>query len=132
MSNVNMLTDNRLTSIDVILLSLLLTLDRFRNLFWCFCWCIWTGKFQSSCFLKIFLLWRSTFKFKKIRFVMSISLTHYKPKVHFYTLWKHQKNKTILMFSGGIDMEYWLEMDYGNNWLLYYLNYHFKNLKVTE
>ena len=124
------LTGNRLASIDVVLVSLLLSLDRFRNLFWCFCWCIWTGKFQSSYFLKIFLLWRSAFKFKWISFITSIPLTHFKSMFHFYTLWKHQETKGILMFPGGTGIEHWLEMDYGNNRLLYCLNY-FKKVKVT-
>ena len=30
------------------------------------------------------------------------------------------------MFSGGIEMEHWQ----GNNWLLYYLNYCFRKVKV--
>ena len=36
------------------------------------------------------------------------------------------------MFSSGKEMEHRLEMGYGNNLLLYYLNYHFKKLKVAE
>ena len=61
------------------------------------------------------------------------TLSHFRPMLHFYTLWKHQKtsisiprknvrkprfsdvfsgyrNKSSLMFSGGIEVEHWLEM----------------------
>ena len=32
-------------------------------------------------------------------------LTHFEPI--FYNLWKRQKNRGFLKFSGGIDMEHW-------------------------
>ena len=38
------------------------------------------------------------------------NLTHFQPIFHFYTPWKHQKPSDFLMFSGGIEVEYWLTM----------------------
>ena len=37
-------------------------------------------------------------------------LTHTKPKFHFSTPWKHQKTRSFLMFSGGIEKERWLDI----------------------
>ena len=36
--------------------------------------------------------------------------THFWPMFPFYTPWKHQNTKRFLVFSGGINWEYWLEM----------------------
>ena len=36
------------------------------------------------------------------------------------------------MFSGDVGMDHQLEMGEDNNWRLYYLNYHFEKVKVTE
>ena len=35
--------------------------------------------------------------------------TQFKPMLHIYTLWKHQKNSDFLTFSGGIEMDEWVE-----------------------
>ena len=35
--------------------------------------------------------------------------------LHFYILWKRQKTFGFLTFSGGIEMEHWREIDYGNS-----------------
>ena len=34
-------------------------------------------------------------------------LTHFSPMLHFYTSWKHQKAFGFLIFSGGIEMEFY-------------------------
>ena len=40
----------------------------------------------------------------------SVSLTDFKPMFHFFTSWKHQKTRGFLTFSGGIQMERWLNI----------------------
>ena len=37
-------------------------------------------------------------------------LTHFKPTLHFYTLWKHKKIGGFLMFLEGVEVEHWLKM----------------------
>ena len=39
-----------------------------------------------------------------------LALTHFKLMFHFYTLWKHKKQTDFLMFSGGTEMEHWLQI----------------------
>ena len=35
---------------------------------------------------------------------------NFKPIFRFYTPWKRQKTSVFLIFSGGIEIEYWFEM----------------------
>ena len=37
-------------------------------------------------------------------------LTLFQPMLHFYIPWKHQKTKSLLIFSGGIEVKHWLKM----------------------
>ena len=37
-------------------------------------------------------------------------LTHFQLMLHIYTPWKHPKTYGFLVFSGGIEEEYWLKM----------------------
>ena len=37
-------------------------------------------------------------------------LTHFYPKLHFYTPLKHQETGGFLMFSGGTEVEHWLKV----------------------
>ena len=39
--------------------------------------------------------------------VIFSDLTHFWSMLPFYTPWKHQKNKVLLVFSGGIKLEHW-------------------------
>lgn len=38
------------------------------------------------------------------------TLSHFKPIFRIYTASKHQKNRSFLTLSGGIEMENWLKM----------------------
>ena len=40
-----------------------------------------------------------------------LTLTRFLPLASFYTPWKHKKNSSFLMFSGGMEREQWHEMD---------------------
>ena len=42
--------------------------------------------------------------------IIRITLTHFMPRVSFYTPWKHQKTKDLPMFSGGIERDQWDEI----------------------
>ena len=67
-----------------------------------------------------FKLNQNTIKYvrKKLSF-----LSYFKPMFHFYTPWKRQKISGFLTFSGGTEIENWLEMDY---------NCGFKTSNVTQ
>ena len=45
---------------------------------------------------------------KTTHLYLNLKLTHFSPVFHFYTLWKRQK--TILTFSGTIEIEHWAKM----------------------
>ena len=62
----------------------------------------------------------------------SIPLTNFKQMFYFYTLLKPSENRVYVIFSGGIKTKNRCEMGEDNNWLLYYHNYHFKKVKITE
>ena len=40
------------------------------------------------------------------------SLSYFEPMFSFYTPQKHQKIKIFQRFSGSIELEYWLKVDY--------------------
>ena len=45
------------------------------------------------------------------------NLIHFMPLVSLNTLWKHEKTKGFLMFSGGIERDQWHEMDWFNEFM---------------
>ena len=46
----------------------------------------------------------------KVPILNPLPLTHFKPLVSFYTPWKHQKTFGFIMFSGGIETDQCFEM----------------------
>ena len=62
-----------------------------------------TFKFYSSIFIVIY-------DHSIVVILLIIWLTHFKPKLHFYTPWKRKKTFSLLTFSEGIEMQHWLEM----------------------
>ena len=65
------------------------------------------------------LIWKFIIKitiqysFQRKYFVKTLTMTliYFKPIFHFYISWKRQKTRGFQMFSGGIEMECWSEMD---------------------
>ena len=47
---------------------------------------------------------------KKILPLDQHRLTHFQLMLHCYIHWKHQNPRSFLVFSGGIEEEYWLKM----------------------
>ena len=70
--------------------------------------------FENNCIFLVSIYWskilnfmftiicKSSRKFLKHKFNLL-----YNPLFHFYTPWKHQKNKRFLTFLGNIEMEHW-------------------------
>ena len=48
-----------------------------------------------------------------IRSRSMLRLTHFQSMILVYTPWKHQKSRGFLVFSGGIEVEPWLQMGQG-------------------
>ena len=67
-------------------------------------------------FPEIFDNWYCNFKIqfsaiaKTIITKVLLLLTHFQPMFHFFTSWKHQKTSGFLTFSGGFEIQHWLEM----------------------
>ena len=54
--------------------------------------------------------------------VIFLHLIYFQRIMYFYSPWKHQKNYGFLMFSGGIELDYWFKMGKMNKyqWCVWY------------
>ena len=68
------------------------------------------GKNFYVFFAIFFVSCRIKFYLQSLTDFGNATLMNFEPTFHFYSPWKRQKTRSFLTFSGGIEMEHWLDM----------------------